>query len=445
MTAEATLSPTARFNRISESGLCIGCGICQSMAESHITESGRAASKGKYPGRIQMRIQAVNGENNQGYERPVVSSELDTELVDRIYQVCPGTRVEGLPESELDADSQYDSVWGQYQRIVLAYASDPAVRFRGATGGVLTALAIYLLEAGKVDFILHAKASTEQPMFGEPHLSFTTEDVIEGAGSRYGPTPSLRDIHSVLDREQSFAFVGLPCDIGALRNLARLDSRVNQQVKYWMTPVCGGFSPPAATLRFYDSIGVDESEVKSLSYRGHGCPGPTRVETHDGRTIDRNYIDFWGEDASQWSLPFRCKICPDGIGEAADIAASDTWPGGGPEREGQKDDPGTNAAIARTKTGRELLIEAQQAGYLTLTKDIGIAEMNLYQPHQVNKKYAAWARHQGLSAMGSLSMETRRLRIEALAGDMDPEFIRTQSEGTRQRVRDGKTTEPTPR
>ena len=77
---------------------------------------------------------------------------------------------------------------------------------------------------------------------------------------------------------------------------------------------------------FLAGADVDMDALTSFSYRGNGCPGPTRFEVADGRTVSVTHFDFWGEDESAWSLPFRCKICPDGIGEAADIV----WPAAGP-------------------------------------------------------------------------------------------------------------------
>ncbi len=61
---------------------------------------------------------------------------------------------------------------------------------------------------------------------------------------RARPTATLIDIDAVLDREEPFAFSGKPCDVGALRNLARQDERVGRLVRYWLTPVCGGYRPP---------------------------------------------------------------------------------------------------------------------------------------------------------------------------------------------------------
>ena len=127
--------PTAseRLYAIVEQGLCIGCGLCQSLA-------GRE------------RVWVTKTLN--GFLAPVVVGDLDHETVDRIYAVCPGTRVEGLPESLIEPDTRADNVWGPWRRMVRAWASNPEVRFEGSTGGVMTALGAYLLASKRVDFCL---------------------------------------------------------------------------------------------------------------------------------------------------------------------------------------------------------------------------------------------------------------------------------------------------
>ncbi len=418
------MTPLERMNRISEDGLCIGCGLCQSLAGKD---------------RLAMAV------TPEGYERPVPLGDLEAETVARIYDVCPGTRVEGLPEALIDSDTRIDPVWGPTQSILLAHAGDPQVRFEASTGGVLTALALYLLSSGRVDFILHARASKTHPSFGEAQLSFDAASVLEGMGSRYGPTAPLLDIRGVLDRGRPFAFVAKPCDVAALRNYARLDARVDELCRIMMAPVCGGFMEPRGMRDFLAGLGVDLRDVTALRYRGHGCPGPTRIETADGAVRELNYLDMWGEDDSAWSLPFRCKICPDGIGEAADIAASDNWPGGAPDREAQKTDPGTNAVLARSAAGRELLEAAARDGALSLEGTITARDMDGYQPHQVKKKYAAWARHLGLRIGGCLAPQTARLRLAELAREAGVGENLRQARGTRRRARAGRTIQPTPR
>ena len=415
-------TPTERLYAIVEQGLCIGCGICQAVA-----------------GKERVRVtKTLNG-----FLAPVVEGDLDHETVDRIYAVCPGTRVEGLPERLLEADTRQDNVWGPWRRMVRAWATDPEVRFEGSTGGVMTALGAYLLASKRVDFLLQVKSSDSEPTFGEPTLSFSEADVFAAAGSRYGPAAALLDINAVLERNQPFAFFAKPCDVAAIRNYAGQDERVDRLLKFCVVMVCGGYGTPRGTNEFFKRVGIDPQAVTGLRYRGRGCPGPTRVDTATG-SQEYHYIDYWGEDETTWTLPFRCKICPDGIGESADIAAADTWVGGGPNRIDSIDDPGTNALVARTLAGEELIAAAVADGVLTLGFDIPPDTLSLYQPHQVNKKYAAWSRHQGLRDAGRLLPETARLRIEELAAELPEATNRSQREGTRQRVEAGKASEPTP-
>ncbi|MDJ0778005.1 MAG: Coenzyme F420 hydrogenase/dehydrogenase, beta subunit C-terminal domain [Gammaproteobacteria bacterium] len=414
--------PKARLDAIVEQGLCIGCGLCQAVAGKDVVRVVKTAS---------------------GYLHPVVVGELEAAQVDRIYEVCPGTRIEGLPERLLDEETRVDNVWGPWQRIVRAWAADPEMRYEGATGGVLTALAAYLLDSGRVNFVLHARASATEPSFGDATISRSRADVLAAAGSRYGPTATLIDIDAVLSLGEPFAVVGTPCDLSALRNHAEFDPRVDQLVRYWMTMVCGGFGAPETTLAFYQRNGIDPAQVTALRYRGRGCPGPTRVETAQG-AAEYHYLDYWGDDESMWGLPFRCKICPDGIGETADIAASDTWPGGSPNRVDSETDPGTNGVIARTRAGAELLAAAAQDGALAIEYDITADDMSIYQPHQMHKKYAVWARHQGLGDAGRIVPRTARLRIEELAAELPEATNRYQRDGTRRRIEAGKATLPTP-
>lgn len=419
----ASPTPVERLYAIVEQALCVGCGLCQAVAG---------------PDRIKL-VKTDTGE-----QRPLVVGDLDDATVDRIYDTCPGTRVEGLPDRLIEDDTRIDNVWGPWRRMVRAWASDPVVRFEGSTGGVLSALAGYLLASRRVDFILHAKASVSQPTFGERHLSFDLSAVREAAGSRYGPTAPLIDVDVILDRNRPFAFIGKPCDIAALRNYARHDARVDRLVKYWLTPVCGGYMSPQAMDEFLRRNHIEPGEVTGFRYRGRGCPGPTRIETAD-RVRELHYLDIWGTDSSQWSLPFRCKICPDGIGEAADIAAADTWPGGSPSRDSSAEDPGTNAVIARTASGCELLEAAERDAAVTVEYDICPDELSHYQLHQMRKKYAVWSRLQGLGDEGRIVPRTDRLRIEELAAELPLPVRDAQREGTRRRVRDGKAAEPRPK
>jgi coenzyme F420 hydrogenase subunit beta len=411
-----TKSHPLTLDEIVRDGLCIGCGLCRSLAGPE-------------------RVELVMTET--GCERPIASGPLDEETLRLIDAVCPGTHIEGAEPTQVPPRAQTDLVWGPWVRMVIGHASDPAVRHRGSTGGVLTALGQYLLEAREVDFILHVAASREAPMRSRRHLSFDAAQVLEGAGSRYGPAAPLVDFRAILDRGRPFAFIGKPCDVNAVRNLARHDPRVDRLMRYALTFVCGGASDLGKSEAVLDQFGLKEEELALFRYRGFGNPGPTRIETRDGRAFEITYQDMWAEEAG-WRIQPRCKICPDAVGEGADIAASDVWPGGGPTGE----DEGFNGILVRTEAGRRLFGAAVQAGAITIIQEIGPRDMDLFQPHQVRKKKAVWARLAGMRAAGMATPEVVNLRIEELARTNSLTENLAEARGSLRRARAGRLGEP---
>jgi len=62
------LSPQEQLYRIVEEGMCVGCGICESLAGKDVVE---------------IRTSKLN------YQRPHVVGNLTQAVVDQIYDVCP--------------------------------------------------------------------------------------------------------------------------------------------------------------------------------------------------------------------------------------------------------------------------------------------------------------------------------------------------------------------
>jgi coenzyme F420 hydrogenase subunit beta len=400
---------------IIDAGLCIGCGLCRSIA----------------PDRIRMAL------NAQGAELPQLEQPLAEGQLALINRICPGLCVEGrLPENESPA-ARWDDIWGPATTMARGHAADPEVRFRASAGGGASALAIHLLESGEVDFILHVAASRQKPMRTEAHLSFTRADVLEGAGSRYGPAAPLVDLIQLLDRGRPFAVIAKPCDISAIQNLSRQDPRVDALIRYRLAFVCGGASAFSKTLDLVEGFGLDEAQISLLRYRGYGNPGRTRVESRDGRAFEVTYGDLWA-DEGKWRIFFRCKICADAIGEMADIAISDVWPGGGPSGE----DAGFNGFIARTERGAGLLDRAVKAGALTLTQHMDFRDFDAVQPHQVRKKQAIVARLAAMREAGLPTPDYPGLRLDAVAATASEEYRKENFAGMRRRLAQPRPVEP---
>lgn len=404
-----------RLSDIVENGLCVGCGLCQALAGKD-------------------RVEFVM--TPEGRERPVERKTIAPQAWRRILRTCPGARVAGAAP-EAGGPAPTDRIWGPYTRVCLGFAADPEVRFRAASGGVLTALAAHLIDAGKVAFVLQVRASSRRPARTETVLSRDAAAVIGAAGSRYGPATPLAEVARALRRGEPFALVGKPCDVGALRLLAAEDRRVARHCKAMLALVCGGASEFRKTRDLLAELQVGEDEVSLLRYRGYGNPGRTRVETRDGRAFEKTYLDMW-EDESRWRVQNRCKICPDAIGEAADVAAADYWPGGSPSGE----DAGFNSIIARTAAGRELLEQAEAGGAIKIVKELTVRDMDATQPHQVRKKEAVWARLAGMRAAGHPVPEVEHLRVKEIARRRPLPALLAEARGARTRVRRGRMSEP---
>ena len=178
-----------------------------------------------------------------------------------------------------------------------------------------------------------------------------------------------------------------------------------------------------------DEFGLDEDDVALFRYRGHGNPGPTVVDTKAGERFAKSYLDMWA-DESGWEVETRCKFCPDALGEAADVASADIWPGGSPTGE----DAGFNGIIVRTEVGEELVASAVQAGELVVAGEITPRQFDYFQPHQVRKKEALAARYQGLADAGVAPIEARGLRIAELGRRLDGERYEQQRAGAKRRA-----------
>ena len=370
-----------------------------------------------------------------GTLRPLSVDEFNVDEEAQVLKICPGVIAEPRTEPGLEIDD----IWGAYASASFAWAGDPDIRFRAATGGVLTALGVHLLKSGKARFIYHACADPDAPMRSRWVISETPEEVVARAGSRYGPTHALAGLVEALDREQPFAIIVKPCELGAIHQLAKTDPRIDQYCVARLTMVCGGQSKLTKSRLVLEQFGVDEDELTVFRYRGYGNPGRTRIETGDGRAFERTYVEHWADETT-WMLETRCKMCPDPLGETADVAALDVWPGGTPTGE----DAGINGIVVRSTAGTKLIFDAVADGSLILGEDVSTDYLDDCQPHQVKKKLALAARFEAFAQAGLPVIDTTTLRFDQLSKRLSADDHVTEKQGTLQRIEQGRIIEPAP-
>jgi coenzyme F420 hydrogenase subunit beta len=347
------------IQNVVESGLCTGCGLCAAICA---------------PDKVSMQMSAA------GYLRPHVTIPISVAERQLFDAVCPGVAVR---HEARDAAAPSHPIWGPMTTCQTGYSTDAELRRYGSSGGVISALAVYLIESGQVDFVVQNSAPAADPLGNQVQVSTGKDDVLKSAGSRYAPSAPLVDLARLLESGKRFAFIGKPCDVAALRALARHDPRVDQQIPYFLSFMCAGVPSRRGTEAVVRRLGMDGEQLLSFRYRGDGWPGKARAVTTDGRSAEMDYATSWGEILNR-HLQFRCKICPDGTGEFADIVCADAWYGedGYPSFE-ERD--GRSLVLGRSSKGAALIEQARQAGALHLDP-LDVAEIAKMQPYQVMRK-----------------------------------------------------------
>jgi coenzyme F420 hydrogenase subunit beta len=255
-------------------------------------------------------------------------------------------------------------------------------------------------------------------------VSTTPEEVRSGSQSRYGPAAPLVNVMQLLDQGTRMAVLAKPCDVAAIRKLAKIDSRVESQIPYLITMFCGGVPTIETAKKIADYQSISPEEIAVFRWRGNGWPGPTHIETHDGREYDLTYRRVWFSNDLPWKydVQFRCKICPDAIGELADVCCPDSWimVDGKPVHD---EAPGENLLITRTKRGQEgqeLVAAAAASGVIHLDP-FGMDELNAQHADHITRKIETPARLQALAMEGELQPEFQQFRSDkmiAIAGNV---------------------------
>jgi len=408
----------ANLAEVVQGGLCTGCGICASLSA-----------------RIEMTIAA------NGHSRPILPADLDTS---NLVDICPGATIIGPDPALLDEGTTLDPVWGPRRAMHRGWSTDPQVRHTAAAGGVLTMLGRFLLDSGRVDAILHIRTDPNDPFGSVAHVSRTADEVLQGAQSRYGPAAPLVPVHALLDAGERFAVIAKPCDINAIRNLARHDPRVDEQVVCLLTIFCGTTAHRRMAEDIARAHGIEPDEATVFRYRGVGWPGMTHVDTADGRSAELTYAAAYlddGETRWRYDAQWRCKVCVDQIGEVADLSVPDAWILDEHGKPLHDEAPGVNVVFERTARGSELVTAAVEAGYLELAP-VSDAEFEAMHADHRSYRMSEPARLAALREAGAAEPRTANYRLAQMIALAPDEMLAAERAGTLDRIQRGQASEP---
>lgn len=358
-----------------EGHLCTGCGMCAYLSVDS----------------LEMQDEIDYG------RRPVLkNTAIPVNTSAELLNCCPGAKLDRLP-TQPDNIRALEKGWGNVYEVWEAFATDPQIRHAGSSGGVITALSLYCLEQENMAQVLHTKADPQMPYLNTTACSSNKEQLMEGTGSRYAPSSPCEKLDSIENANAPCVFIGKPCDVAAVHKARTLKPKLNQNLGAVISFFCAGVPSTSGTLKLMRNQGVsDKKTVQSLRYRGNGWPGLWTVRYKEDAQIKQQqltYAQSWGE--LQKDRQWRCYICPDHIGEFADIAIGDPW-----YREIQTNDDGRSMIVVRTERGRQIVKAAAETGYIVLEKsDSSILPRS--QPNLQKTKGLLWGRLLALKMSGA--------------------------------------------
>lgn len=382
------MSRISNINDIVAWRLCVGCGVCAPVCPTQNIRLVDIVQEG-------IRPQIIN-QSQCGSCRECLEVCPAYEVDYRPHQLRPGILRELLP------------ALGPVLEIWEGHAADPEIRFRGSSGGALTALALYCLVEEKMSGVLHVGQNPTDPVRNQTHYSRTREELLTRVGSRYAPASACDRIDLIEKADGPSVFIGQPSEVSALRKAQDRRPGLQNKVGLALSFFCAGSPSTRGTLELLKKLDVPAGKLRDMRYRGYGWPGMFATATDDG-TPHREHLTYQASWAFLQSFrPYASHLQPDGSGEDADISCGDPW-----YRPVGKDEPGSSLVIARTEQGRRIIHNAIKAGYLQLTP----AEpwkLVKSQENLIGKRQCVWGRRLAFKAFGLPLTRLRGLPLFSL-------------------------------
>ncbi|HMO02732.1 MAG TPA: Coenzyme F420 hydrogenase/dehydrogenase, beta subunit C-terminal domain [Oligoflexia bacterium] len=338
--------------RIIDGGLCHRCGTCIGICPTKVL----AKDQEDYP-----YVQNL-------------SACTDCDLC---VKVCPG--------DEFDFKRNHQRVFGEAGEIAdthghfseasIAYASDPQIQQRSTSGGLVTAILLYLIESRKIDGALVIVSDEEELWRGKPLIARNREQILAAMKSKYAISPTNELFSEIRSMPGKYAIVGLPCQIHGFRKAVELDKRLAERIVLAIGLFCHAAIEHDALRIIWDSLGEYKERAISYISRVGKHPGTPHIQLDDGSLRPVYFPEKkWYRPTSMEIInivyrlytPKRCLTCFDALAEFADIAIGDPWLA--PPHNGVDFSKGWSFALIRTKIGEKIYKDALQAGYFAEEK-----------------------------------------------------------------------------
>ncbi|RLI11173.1 coenzyme F420 hydrogenase subunit beta [Candidatus Bathyarchaeota archaeon] len=256
-------------------------------------------------------------------------------------KICPQYTDSKLPLEKFVFRNERKSEenFGVYRQIVIARSTDKKILDTCQDGGVVTTLLTFALENGKIDGAIVSKVEKTKPFYPKPVLATTSQQILQSAGTRYFYSPNLLALQQAIKQKniRKLAFVGLPCQITAIRKIQMLPlKKYAEKLKFTIGLLCSGcFSYNELMKTLKEKLGINPEKIKKMNIKGKLI---ITVKSGKQKKVPLEQIQAF--------IRKSCKTCTDFSAELADISIGGL---------GLK---GWSLVILRTENGEKLYKEA---------------------------------------------------------------------------------------
>ena len=316
------------ISQIADNAICTACGACAGICPSHA-------------------VSIIT--NTAGYLLAHINADVCNNC-GKCLKICP-SNPENTPYVNVDEIFHGGCLAGY-----VGYATDPEIRKRSQSGGIVTALLCYLLEQkeieGAIVNTLNRKTRRPEAIFAQ-----SKDDIINACGSYYAQSSVSKTI--LENTSENTAAVVLGCQAESLQLIHERFPNVHLP-KYTIGLICAGQYSGNMIDSLVTESGCELNSVSGFRFRDKsvGWPGDVHV------VADNN--DYWLSKNRRHALKkvyelHRCIPCYDQMNIFSDIVCGDPW---GISHKQQSE--GNTVIIARTEIGKKLLENATRDGVIIL-------------------------------------------------------------------------------
>ncbi len=330
------------IEHVLENGNCHQCGVCVGVCPTNAIELRQDPNKGLFPTFLR-------------------ESCTDCDLC---HIACPGEEFDwDALQKDTFGEIPIDKDIGYVREFWSGYTKWTDIRRTAASGGIVSAILIAMLEKGEIDGAVVVKMDEDKPLQPKVYIARTREEVLAAQQSKYLPVPTGEILKPILKEEGRFAIVGLPCHIHGIRLAQQKMPRLKKRIVLLVGLICGFHPSFTNTTYLIRRAGVKNfDDIAEIRYRDETWPGGFNVIKKDGSNNILHPVQefFWAHAVFE---RVRCATCTDAMAEFADIVCGDEWRGGGvPDRPDYKD--GWSYIMTRTEAGTKVVDQMVNEGVL---------------------------------------------------------------------------------